>query len=173
MRLCKQVKFVQGTDIQDLQDKLNEALLNGAELGGIDIASLTGAIVVTEYVGDIKKTLFDELEDEFGHHSCHECPFFVESTDRRKKWHECAKHGKRVMKTSSCCADYYREEGLRDLSENQGKDERVRFESRGRGGVAESVTAGGVRQTKWEKQIPTIGMRIPLGIPKDTAGRVV
>lgn len=77
MRLCKQVKFVQGTDIQDLQDKLNEALLNGAELGGIDIASLTGAIVVTEYVGDIKKTLLDELEDEFGHHSCHECPFLL------------------------------------------------------------------------------------------------
>ena len=173
MRLCKQVKFVQGTDIQDLQEKLNEALLNGAELGCIDIASLTGAIVVTEYVGDIKKTLLDELEDELGHHSCEECPFFVESTDRRKKWHECAKHGKRVMKTSSCCVDYYREEGLREISENQGEDERVRCEGRGCRGMAESIAPSGVRQIEWSEQVPTIGMRIAIDISQDPTGRVI
>lgn len=175
MRLCKQVDFIQGTDIQDLKEKLNKALLNGAELGCIDIASLTGAIVVTEYVGDIKKTALDELEDELGRHNCEECPFFVESTDKRKKWHTCEK-GKRVQKSSACCIAYYeliREEAESDLSENQGKDERVRPKGRGRGGVAESVTAGGVRQTEWEKQIPTFRVRIPRGIPKDTAGRVV
>lgn len=175
MKKCKQVHFVEGKDLKDLEQKLNEALRDGAELGGIDIASLTGAIVVTEYVGDIKKTALDELEDELGRHNCSECPLFVESTDKRKKWHTCEK-GKRVQKSSACCIAYYeliREEETSDLSENQGKDERVRRESRGRGGVAESITAGGVRQTKWEKQIPTFGMRIPRGIPKDTAGRVV
>lgn len=175
MKKCKQVHFVEGKDLKDLEQKLNEALMDGAELGCIDIASLTGAIVVTEYVGDIKKTALDELEDELGRHNCEECPFFVESTDKRKKWHTCEK-GKRVQKSSACCIAYYeliREEETSDLSENQGKNERVRREGRGCRSVAESFTAGGVRQTEWEKQIPTIGMRIPLGIPKDTAGRVV
>ena len=173
MRLCKQVDFIQGTDIQDLKEKLNKALLNGAELGCIDIASLTGAIVVTEYVGDIKKTLLDELEDELGRHSCEECPFFVESTDRRKKWHECAKHGKRVMRSSSCCVDYYREEGLRDLSENQGEDERVRCEGRGCRGMAEGIAPSGVRQTKRTEQVPTLGMRIAIDIPQHSTGRTI
>ena len=173
MRLCKQVDFIQGTDIQDLKEKLNKALLNGAELGCIDIASLTGAIVVTEYVGDIKKTLLDELEDELGRHSCEECPFFVESTDRRKKWHECAKHGKRVMRSSACCVDYYREEGLREISENQGEDERVRCEGRGCSGVAEGVAPSGVRQIEWSEQVPTPGMRIAIDIPQHPTGRII
>lgn len=173
MRLCKQVDFIKGTDIQDLKEKLNKALLNGAELGCIDIASLTGAIVVTEYVGDIKKTLLDELEDELGRHSCEECPFFVESTDRRKKWHECAKHGKRVMRSSACCVDYYREEGARDLSENQGEDERVRCEGRGCRGLAEGIAPSGVRQTKRTEQVPTLGMRIAIDIPQHSTGRII
>lgn len=173
MRLCKQVDFIQGTDIQDLKEKLNKALLNGAELGCIDIASLTGAIVVTEYVGDIKKTLLDELEDELGRHSCEECPFFVESTDRRKKWHECAKHGKRVMRSSACCVDYYREEGARDLSENQGEDERVQCEGRGCRGLAQGIAPSGVRQAKWTEQVPTLGMRIAIDIPQDPTGRII
>ena len=175
MKKCKQVHFVEGKDLKDLEQKLNEALRDGAELGGIDIASLTGAIVVTEYVGDIKKTALDELEDELGRHNCEECPFFTESADKRKKWHTCEK-GKRVQKSSACCIAYYdfiREEETSDLSENQGKDERVRLEGRGCRSLAESFTAGGVRQTEWEKQIPTFGMRISVGVPKHTAGRVV
>lgn len=175
MKKCKQVHFVEGKDLKDLEQKLNEALMDGAELGGIDIASLTGAIVVTEYVGDIKKTLLDELEDELGRHNCEECPFFVESTDKRKKWHTCEK-GKRVQKSSSCCIAYYeliREEETSDLSENQGKDERVRREGRGCRSLAESITAGGVRQTEWEIKVPTIGVRIPRGVLEHTAGRVV
>lgn len=175
MKKCKQVHFVKGTDLSDLENKLNKALMDGAELGGIDIASLTGAIVVTEYVRDIKKTALDELEDELGRHNCSECPFFVESTDKRKKWHTCEK-GKRVQKSSACCIAYYeliREEETSDLSENQGKDERVRLEGRGCGSLAESITAGGVRQTEWSVKVPTFGVRIPRGIPKDTAGRVV
>ena len=175
MKKCKQVHFVEGKDLKDLENKLNEALMDGAELGGIDIASLTGAIVVTEYVGDIKKTALDELEDELGRHNCEECPFFVESTDKRKKWHTCEK-GKRVQKSTPCCIAYYeliREEETSDLSENQGKNERVRREGRGRGSLAESVAPSGVRQTKWEKQVPTLGMRVSVGVPKHTAGRVV
>lgn len=175
MKKCKQVHFVKGTDLSDLENKLNKALMDGAELGGIDIASLKAAIVVTEYVGDIKKTALDELEDELGRHNCSECPFFTESADKRRKWHTCEK-GKRVQKSSACCIAYYeliREEAESDLSENQGKDERVRPKGRGRGGLAESITAGGVRQTEWSVKVPTIGVRIPRGVLKDTAGRVV
>ena len=175
MKKCKQVHFIKGADLQDLEQKLNEALMDGAELGGIDIASLTGAIVVTEYVGDIKKTALDELEDELGRHNCEECPFFTESTDKRKKWHTCEK-GKRVQKTTPCCIAYYeslREEAESDLSENQGEDERVRREGRGCRSLAESIAPSDIRQTEWAKQIPTFGMRVSVGVPKDTAGRVV
>ena len=175
MKKCKQVHFVEGKDLKDLEQKLNEALRDGAELGAVDLSLCVAMVVVTEYVGDIKKTALDELEDELGRHNCSECPFFVESTDKRKKWHTCEK-GKRVQKSSACCIAYYetlREEAESDLSENQGKDERVRLEGRGCRSLAESFTAGGVRQTEWEKQIPTFGVRIPRGVPKDTAGRVV
>lgn len=175
MKKCKQVKTLRAKDLTELETKLNEALRDGAELGAVDLSLCIAMIVVTEYVGDIKKTALDELEDELGRHNCSECPFFVESTDKRKKWHTCEK-GKRVQKSSACCIAYYeliREEETSDLSENQGKDERVRLEGRGCRSLAESFTAGGVRQTEWEKQVPTFGMRIPRGIPKDTAGRVV
>lgn len=175
MKKCKQVKTLRAKDLTELETKLNEALRDGAELGAVDLSLCIAMIVVTEYVGDIKKTALDELEDELGRHNCSECPFFVESTDKRKKWHTCEK-GKRVQKSSACCIAYYeliREEETSDLSENQGKDERVRLEGRGCRSLAESFTAGGVRQTEWEKQVPTFGMRIPRGVPKDTAGRVV
>lgn len=175
MKKCKQVKTLRAKDLTELETKLNEALRDGAELGAVDLSLCIAMIVVTEYVGDIKKTALDELEDELGRHNCSECPFFVESTDKRKKWHTCEK-GKRVQKSSACCIAYYeliREEETSDLSENQGKDERVRLEGRGCRSLAESFTAGGVRQTEWEKQVPTFGVRIPRGIPKDTAGRVV
>lgn len=175
MKKCKQVHFIKGTDLSDLENKLNEALMNGAELGGIDIASLTGAVVVTEYVGDIKKTLFDELEDELGRHNCEECPFFTESADKRKKWQTCGK-GKRVQKTTPCCIAYYEnleKEVASELSDDQGENEGVRCESRGCGGVAESVTAGRIRPTEWEKQVPSVGVRIPLDISQDSTGGVI
>ena len=175
MKKCKQVKTLRAKDLTELETLINKELMEGAELGAIDLALCVAMVVVTEYVGDIKKTALDEMEDELGRHNCEECPFFVESTDKRKKWHTCEK-GKRVQKSSACCIAYYeliREEETSDLSENQGKDERVRLEGRGCRSLAESITAGGVRQTEWEKQIPTFGVRIPRGIPKDTAGRVV
>lgn len=175
MKKCKQVHFVEGTDLKDLENKINEALRDGAELGGIDIASLTGAIIVTEYVGDIKKTLLDELEDELGRHECGECPFFKESTDKRKKWTVCEK-GKRVQRTSCCCTAYYetlREEETSEVSENQRKDERVRRESRRCSGVAESVPASRLRQTEWSEQIPSVGMRIAFGVLQDTNRRII
>lgn len=56
MRTCKQVKDIQGKTFGDLKDKLNEALLEGAEIVAVDIQSLTALITVTEYVGEIKKT---------------------------------------------------------------------------------------------------------------------
>lgn len=176
MKKCKQVHFVEGTDLKDLEQKLNEALLNGAELGGIDIASLKAAIVVTEYVGDIKKTALDELEDELGRHNCSECPFFEESTDKRKKWHTCTKEGKKVLKDSNCCTAYYeslREEVKSDLSENQGEDERKQDECGGHGGIAEGITSGGVRQAERKKQVPSSGMRIPVGIIQDSTGGII
>lgn len=175
MKKCKQVKTLRAKDLTELETLINKELMEGAELGAIDLALCVAMVVVTEYVGDIKKTLLDELEDELGRHNCSECPFFVESTDKRKKWHTCKK-GKRVQKSSSCCIAYYeltREEETSDLSENQGKNERVRREGRGCRSLAEGITAGGVRQTEWTEQVPTIGVRIPRGIPKDTAGRVV
>lgn len=176
MRICKQVKFIKGESLDDLQAKLNEALLEGAELKAIDIASLTGAVIVTEYVGEIQKTELDLLEEEFGCHNCAECPFFEESTDRRKTWHTCTKEGKKVKKTSHCCTAYYellREEGKSEISEDQRDDERVRLEGGRCSGMAESVTASRVRQTKRTVKIPSFGDAISDGAFKDTARRTI
>ena len=173
MRLCKQVRFIQGTDLNDLEQKLNKSLMDGAELGGIDIQSLTGAIIVTEYVGEIKKTLLDELEDEFGRHTCNECPYFTENTDKRCKWQICERHGKKVKAGSSCCADFYREEGAREIPENQRENEGVRPSRRGCSGVAESIPASSVRPLEWAKQVPSVGVRIAFGIPSHTDGGII
>ena len=175
MKKCKQVKTLRAKDLTELETLINKELMEGAELGAIDLALCVAMVVVTEYVGDIKKTALDEMEDELGRHNCEECPFFTESTDKRKKWHTCEK-GKRVQKTTPCCIAYYeslREEAESDLSENQGEDERVRREGRGCRSLAESIAPSDIRQTEWAKQIPTFGMRVSVGVPKDTAGRVV
>ena len=175
MRICKQVKDIQGETLKDLKDKLNEALLEGAEIVAVDIQSLTALITVTEYVGEIEKTELDLLEEEFGCHNCAECPFFEESTDKRRKWHTC-KEGKRVQKTSRCCSTYYetiRKEVKSEISEDQREDGLLRCEGRGCSGMAEGIKSSGIRPLEWEKQVPTIGTRIPLGILKDTAGRVI
>lgn len=161
MRICKQVKFIKGESLDDLQAKLNEALLEGAELKAIDIQTLTGAVIVTEYVGEIQKTELDLLEEEFGCHNCEECPFFKESTDKRRTWHTCTKEGKKVKKTSHCCPAYYkliRKEEARDISKDQREDARVRCEGRGCSGVAEGITASGVRPIQWTEQISSVGM---------------
>ena len=175
MRICKQVKFIKGESLDDLQAKLNEALLEGAELKAIDIASLTGAVIVTEYIGEIQKTELDLLEEEFGCHHCEECPFYEEPTDRRKKWSECGK-GRRVQKLSCCCTAYYellREEVKSEISEDQRDDERVRLEGGRCSGMAEGVTASRVRQTKRTVKIPSFGNAISVGAFKDTTRRTI
>ena len=173
MRICKQVDFIRGDDLSDLKSKVNEALRNGAELVNVDTSNLIGTIIVTEYVGGIEKTLLDELEDEFGRHTCQECPYFRESTDKRKKWHTCERTGKKVQATSSCCETYYREEGARDLPENQRENEGIRSPRRGCGGLAESIAPSGVRQAERSEQVPTSGMRLSVVIPSHTSGRVI
>lgn len=135
--------------------------LEGAEIVVVDIQSLTALITVTDYVGEINKTELDLLEEEFGCHNCEECPFFEESTDRRKTWHTCTKEGKKVKKTSHCCPVYYkliREEEESEISEDQRNDGLLQCESGRRSGVAESIAPSGVRQTKWTEQISSVGM---------------
>ena len=172
MRKCKQIKFIQGDNLDDLENKINQYLKDGAELGGIDIPSLIGAVIVTEYVGEIAKTRLDELEETFGRHICGECPFFKENPDRRCKWHMCGGTGRKVLRSSRCCETFYREETY-EISEDQRENERVRFEGGGCRGVAQGIATSDIRQAQRTEQIPTIGMRIPVGILKDTTGRVI
>ena len=175
MRICKQVKDIQGETLKDLKDKLNKALLEGAEIVAVDIQSLTALIIVTEYVGEIEKTELDLLEEEFGCHNCEECPFFEESTDKRRKWHTC-KEGKRVQKTSRCCSTYYktiRKEVKSEISEDKRENGLLRCEGRGCSGMAEGIKSSGIRPLEWSLKVPTIGEGIPFDILKDTAGRVV
>ena len=176
MRTCKQVKDIQSNTLEDLKDKLNEALLEGAEIVAVDIQSLTALITVTEYVGEIKKTELDLLEEEFGCHNCEECPFFEESTDKRKTWHTCAKEGKKVKKTSHCCSAYYeliREEEKSEISENQRDDGLLRFESGRRSGFAEGLKSSGLRQTKRSVKVPSVGTRIPVNVFEDPGRRII
>lgn len=175
MKMCKQMELIKGESLDDLQAKMNEALVNGAEFGGLDIASLTGAVIVTKWVGEIKKTLLDELEDSFGCHSCEECPFFEESGDKRRKWHTCSKTGERVLKTSRCCASYYLEEKEEksEVSKNQREDERIRCERGGFSGMAEGIPSSGLRSLEWKEQVPGIGTNLTVNILQDSNGRIV
>jgi len=175
MRICKQVKDIHCKTLEDLMKELNEALLEGAEIVAVDIQSLTALITVTEYVGEIEKTDLDLLEEEFGCHNCAECPFFEESTDKRRKWHTC-KEGKRVQRTSRCCPAYYetiRKEVKSEISEDQRENGLLRCEGRGCSGMAEGIKSSGIRPLEWSVKVPTIGEGIPFGILKDTAGRVI
>lgn len=160
MKLCKQIKFIHGESLADLETKLNDALANGAELGGIDIQTLTGAIIKTEYVGEIEKTLVDELEEAFGRHNCGECPFLRRSNDGRVKWHECTKHGRKVTDKTRCCEAFYREEGYFDLSEDKGKNERIRHQDGRYRGDDEGIAANSIRPFEWSEQIPPVRVRI-------------
>ena len=176
MRICKQVKFIKGESLDDLQNKLNTALFCGAELKAIDIQTLTGAVIVTEYVGEIKKTELDLLEEEFGCHNCEECPFFEESTDKRKTWHTCTKEGKKVKKTSHCCPAYYkliREEEESEISEDQRDDGLLQCESGRRSGLAEGVKSSGIRPLEWSVKVPTIGEGIPVNVFEDPGRRII
>ena len=176
MRICKQVKFIKGESLDDLQAKLNEALLEGAELKAIDIQTLTGAVIVTEYVGEIEKKELDLLEEEFGCHNCEECPFFKESTDKRRTWHTCTKEGKKVKKTSHCCSAYYkliREEEKSEVSEDQRDDGLLRFESGRRSGLAEGLKSSGLRQAQRSVKVPSVGTRIPVNVFEDPGRRII
>lgn len=176
MKTCKQVKDIQGNTLEDLKDKLNEALLKGAEIVAVDIQSLTALITVTDYVGEINKTELDLLEEEFGYHNCEECPFFKESTDRRKTWHTCTKEGKKVKKTSHCCPAYYkliRKEEARDISEDQRNDGLLQCESGRRSGMAEGLKSSGLRQTKRSVKVPSVGTRIPVNVFEDPGRRII
>lgn len=159
MRREKRVKLIKGADLNDLERIINDRLADGGELISIDLASLTCAMYTTEIIGDIQKTALDELEDAIGRHSCGECPFFEKPTDGRKKWTIC-EQGHRVTKDSRCCATYYqmRKEEARDISKDQREDAGVRCEGRGCSGVAEGITASGVRPIQWTEQIPSVGM---------------
>lgn len=175
MKICKQVKDIQGNTLEDLKGKLNEALMEGAELKAIDIQTLTGAVIVTEYVGEIEKTELDLLEEEFGCHHCAECPFFEESTDKRRKWHTC-KEGKRVQKTSRCCPAYYeiiRKEVKSEISEDKRENGLLRCEGRGCSGMAEGLKSSGLRQTKRSVKVPSVGTRIPVNIFEDPGRRII
>ena len=176
MRTCKQVKDIQSNTLEDLKDKLNEALLEGAEIVAVDIQSLTALITVTEYVGEIKKTQLDLLEEEFGCHNCEECPFFEESTDKRKTWHTCTKEGKKVKKTSHCCSAYYkliREEEESEISEDQRNDGLLQCESGRRSGMAEGLKSSGIRQAKRSVKVPSVGTRTPVNVFKDPGRRII
>ena len=42
------------------------------------------------------------------HHSCAECPYFIRSEDKRKKWHYCSNKNKRIHEKQPVCEIFYR-----------------------------------------------------------------
>lgn len=92
----QKVKFVIGTDLQDLQDSLNSYLdsIRGAEVNvKYDLDRL---MVIVEQLGVAKSSVC----------RCCDCVFYDPSEDRKAPWGLCHRHGERVKFSNKKCNDF-------------------------------------------------------------------
>lgn len=105
----KQMICISESNAADFQDATNEAL---QKLGDPEIVMDTN-IPFTCYIfysiyKSVPETVLELLELLDGEsHDCTECPYFVESTDRRKVHGVCSLKSIRVRKDSPACEHYY------------------------------------------------------------------
>lgn len=97
----KQVRCISETTAAAFEDKINEVLAN---LGDPEIRIDTNmpftAYIIYSVQRDLPETILEMFELVDGEsHFCKECPHFLKSTDKRKKWGTC------VLKSAPSCTD--------------------------------------------------------------------
>jgi len=62
---------------------------------------------------DISVNVPESIQEAFSilegtSHNCAECPYFIKSEDKRKKWHYCDYYHKKIHEQNPVCANFYR-----------------------------------------------------------------
>lgn len=103
---------VEENNAVDFQNSLNSILAKAENVNPqTDIAyhPLSKYYAIVYLTVTVPKAENEEEEKllKFGEHNCSECPYFMRSTDNRKKWHICTKDEKPVTEFHEACQAYY------------------------------------------------------------------
>lgn len=106
----KQCACIAETNPQIFQEKLNAILsrINNPEIV-LDRTQPFTCYVFYNINRDTPESLLELLEMLDGQlHTCEECPYFIRSTDKRRRRHTCGKTGTMTRADSRACEDFYR-----------------------------------------------------------------
>ena len=105
----RQVICISENNAADFEERMNESLrhLSDPEIKLYDNSPYTAVILykVTRNIPEDILELFELVEGQ--RHNCIECPHFVKSDDKRKKWGSCALNAQPTRMDSRACEDYY------------------------------------------------------------------
>ena len=105
----KQIIAICENNAEDFQNKMNDALasVTDPEIVFDKTQSFT-AYVTYRVRKDVPENVLELLELLDGdYHFCEECPYFVRSTDRRRKWVSCKLKGSKTRADSRACEHFY------------------------------------------------------------------
>lgn len=105
----KQVLAICENNAEDFQDKINDALARIAnpEIVFDNKRSFT-AYITYSVRKNFPEDLLELLEMVDGQsHYCEECPYFVKSEDKRRKWGSCTMKGEKTKPDSRACESFY------------------------------------------------------------------
>lgn len=109
-------KTIEHTSAAEFDRLLNEAIGSLADKNPV-VTINQYAVMAGQHQADIRYTVehitfVDEWEEylyENGdEYRCGDCPFFVPSSDRRRRYVECPKSRRNVGWTSQCCEGFFR-----------------------------------------------------------------
>jgi len=105
----KQVVVISEDNAEEFQDKMNSALSKVADPEIVFDSNRSFTAYVTYKVSkDVPESVLELLElvaDE--RHYCEECPHFVISDDKRKKWGSCSLKQGKARPDSRACEHFY------------------------------------------------------------------
>lgn len=105
----KQVITVSENNAADFQLRMNEALsnLSNPEIVFDPNRSFT-AVIIYSVLRDVPEDLLELLELMDGDsHCCGECPHYIKSEDKRRKYGSCSRKADRTRADSRACELYY------------------------------------------------------------------
>lgn len=104
----KQIICISETNAFDFQNRMNEALtqLSNPEIRTYDNQPFT-AVIIYSVRRDLPEDVLELFEMIEGSNICRECPHFVKSEDKRKKWGTCTLKCERTKIDSRACEYFY------------------------------------------------------------------